>query len=141
MYDTANVPPVLEVGVEVVLINGDTVLVVGEAPAIIADTALVPATENETVCPAQTGFGEATTVPVGEAITLTEPTVEKAQPSAFLPVNVNDCVPLPPVGVSIAVGGVDENAEKLPTGVLMAALPPEIAVPDDGLKLNETGVA
>ena len=100
MYDTANVPPVLEVGVEVVLINGDTVLVVGEAPAIIADTALVPATENETVCPAQTGFGEATTVPVGPALTVKARLTLKLHPSVFRPVKVNKLFP-PSVGVTL----------------------------------------
>lgn len=71
VYVTLNTPDGALVGVEVVLTKGDTVLVPGVAPAMVADTASVPVTENETVAPAQTGFGEATTVPVGSVLIVT----------------------------------------------------------------------
>ena len=100
MYETVNVPLGANCDDVVVLTNGDTVLGLGPAPAMTADTALVPATENETVCPAQTGFGEATTVPVGPALTVKARLTLKLHPSVFRPVKVNKLFP-PSVGVTL----------------------------------------
>lgn len=138
MYETVNVPDGSVTALDVVLMKGETILDVGVAPAITAETALDPDTENETVCPAQTGFGVGTTVPVGAAITLRFAVVVNVQPSALLPVIVKALAPAV-VGVKVAVApgpAVDtpDPVKALPgTTVKLVIAAAELPLPPEGV--------
>ena len=149
MYETVNVPSGANGEGVVVLINGDTVLFcgLGFAPTITAETALVPETENETACPAQTGFGEAITVPEGGALTVTLAGAENVHPLASLPTTAK--LPVPAVVGVIESGRVPVFApvklnEFAPVTVMLGLAGPAVAATSIEIgvpKQNIDGVA